>query len=158
MLRPIMKLAVIALSVLALFVAGCGGSGSDEETLTKAEFIKQADALCKKVDEREFGEYGAWSKANEKQLNGLSPNEVGAKAIAAIVVPSVRKEMEEIKALGIPEGDEETLEKYFEAGEKGVKGTEKNPISANAARPENPFWESFKLGSAYGFKECDELY
>ncbi len=43
--------AIAALVALAAIVAGCGGGGDTNEetvTLTKTEFIKQGDAICKK--------------------------------------------------------------------------------------------------------------
>lgn len=164
------KSLALALAALALFIAGCGdsssgsdsdngsgGSTGDEVALTKAEFIKQADALCKKVDEREFGEYTAWIEAEKKALKGLSPDATTEKAIRVIFIPSIRGQIGEMTALGIPEGDEEELEEFFDQVRVGLKKTEKDPLSANGTLEESPFYGAYKVGSAYGFKDCDEI-
>lgn len=156
-MKHISTLPVFALTALALVIGGCGGSDGGDAAITKAEFIKQADALCKKVDEREFGEFGAWAKANDKKLVGLSTGQVEKEAIRAIVVPSVRNEIEEVKAIGIPEGDEEELEKFFDEVEVAIEKTEKNPLSAEKSRSQSPFFGSYELGRAYGFSDCAEM-
>jgi hypothetical protein len=44
------KVAAIVAAVLALGAAGCGGGdGGGEDSLTRAEFVKQADAVCKRA-------------------------------------------------------------------------------------------------------------
>jgi hypothetical protein len=163
-MKNLSALLILILTTLALVIAGCGSgsdsgsdTGSEKETLTKAEFITQADALCKKIDEREFGEVTAWTKANDKQLDGLPLEERSKRVLAAILVPSVRNEAKEIKALGIPEGDEEQLEKFFEEVDVALKKTEKEPLIVTGTLKESPFFGSYKRGRAYGFKECAEM-
>lgn len=108
------KLILTTLGVVIAvgFALGCG-SGEDEATsadegasapLTRAQFIKQADAICKRVAQERQDAVARWemenakaSSAGEADLDDL---------VKEIFVPSVQQEAEELKALLPPAGDE----------------------------------------------------
>ncbi len=150
-----MKLAVLVLSALALVIAGCG---SDDDTLTKAEFIKQADVICKKADDREAGEFVALAKSNPGEFEPPNVKKGQEKAIRVILIPSIQKQVKDVEALGIPEGDEEELERFFDEVESGLEKVKEDPLSIDSSREKSPLYGSFKLGQAYGFKLCREIY
>ena len=66
--------AAVAAAVLAALVAGCGGGGdttTDETvTLTKAEFIKQGDAICKEGNEEIEAGFEKFAEENEIPKSG----------------------------------------------------------------------------------------
>ena len=150
-------LAFALIAAPSLIATGCGGSGSEDETLSKSEFIRRADSLCRKVDQREAGEFAAYGRANAKSFN-QDPEKGLEKAIRVLVLPSIRKEIEEIKTLGIPEGDEDQVEGFFTEVEAAIAKTDEDPLSIENSRPQSPFFPSYKLGRAYGFNNCAEMY
>jgi hypothetical protein len=144
---------VIAASVA---MAGCGGGG--EASLSKAEFIKRADAICEKADNVELGELGAYLRAHPG-LSKQKPAEVRKKALLAIGFPSILKE-----ALGAPNWDEKTIEEFLAGIRKAVKEAEKDPTKAEedlpngtGKNPEYSFRAVNKLANEFGFKQCNEV-
>jgi hypothetical protein len=154
MSKPTSIFPALLLLAFTLLVAGCGSG--DGDTLTKAEFVEQADALCRKIDRQQAGEFAAYGRKNAKDFN-RSPEKGLEKAILELVVPSVRNEIKEVKALGVPEDDEAQVEEFFAEVEAALKKTGKDPLSIENGRPKNPFFGSFKLGQAYGFNDCSEM-
>jgi hypothetical protein len=151
-------IAVLAAATAILFiVAGCGGgddSSSTSSSITKAQFIKQADAICAKGNKENEAEFEEFAK--EK---GLSESKEPTKAqqeeaISDIVAPGVQKQIEEIDALGAPEGDEGKVEAMIAAVEEGAGKIEENPASLIEGK--NPLAKGSKLAKEYGLKTCGE--
>src|SRR3954447_26083138 len=97
-----------AVLAVAIFAAGCGSSSDDSSgdtgssdttetsaALSKAEFIKQGDAICTKGNktiETEANEFAEENDVNTQKPTRAQKEEV----IVAVVAPSVRKQAEEI--------------------------------------------------------------
>jgi hypothetical protein len=149
-------LALAALVALAALIAGCGGgdetTDSTTVTLTKAEFIKQGDAICKEGNEdneaeaEEFAEKNGFTleKASDKQLED---------AVGEVLVPSLNRQAEEINALGAPEGDEDKVEEIVVALEDATGEIEDDP---SLVFEERTLEEPNQLAEAYGFKVCGQ--
>jgi hypothetical protein len=149
-------LALAALVALAALIAGCGGgdetTDSTTVTLTKAEFIKQGDAICKEGNEdneaeaEEFAEKNGFTleKASDKQLED---------AVGEVLVPSLNRQAEEINALGAPEGDEDKVEEIVVALEDATEEIEDDP---SLVFEEKTLEEPNQLADAYGFKVCGQ--
>ncbi|MFL5340390.1 MAG: hypothetical protein ACJ8F7_09585 [Gemmataceae bacterium] len=93
---------------------GCG-AGDSSSSLTKAEFIKKANQLCKQTDEE-----SAFAKDKEQKELGLEPGEAANAAqhkqiVEASVVP-YEKATDELKEL-VPSNQVEKLEPMIEARE-----------------------------------------
>lgn len=144
------KISVFAF-VLALAVAGCGGGG-DETALTKAQFVKQADAICEKADNARYKELARAIKGVSSP-QGLPPEKEDSILVAGL--EPVQKQAEELRELGAPEGDEEQIERYLDELEEAVKEAEAGTIVALEKR-KNAFTESDELAEEYGFKVCKE--
>lgn len=145
-----LKVTLIALVVLlaALVGFGCGGDDSSSgSALTKAEFIKQADGVCKKGEARIEAEAGKYEKENE-----IATEAQQEELISEVVVPGIQAQAEEIAALGAPEGDEEKIEAMVEAVESGAAELEANPLAGMEGK--SPLGEASKIAGAYGLKEC----
>jgi hypothetical protein len=152
-----MLFGVLAIAVIA---AGCGSSSdnssSEESTssITKAELIKQGDAICAKGNkegEAEFEEYA--------EENGLSenkePTEAQKEELATnILLPSVSGQIEEIRALGAPSGEEEEVSEILDTVEEEIEEGEAEP--AGLFESGEPFAEGNKLAREYGFKVCGQ--
>ncbi len=141
-----------------LLVSGCGDDGSTGATtpppLSKAEFIKQADAACtKRVEEarKEFFAYGQRvAKAKESDAERKAHLDTVAKTIIA---PELRQQVADVKALGMPKGDEGEIEEILLALERGIAKAEAQPQRAieESSRLLEP---AARLASAYGLKVC----
>ena len=153
--------AALAAAALVVLVAGCGGgdettagetTSGETVTLTKAEFIKQGDAICKKAGDRsekeaeEFAQENGFTleKANEEQLE---------EAVAEVLVSALRDQAEELNALGAPEGDEDQVEEIIVSLEGAADEVEDDP---GVVFEEKVFKEPNELAQEYGFKVCGE--
>ncbi len=149
--------ALIGAAALALAVAGCGGgddtTSETSAALTKAEFIKQADAICVKGEEALEGEVEEFAEENDVDTEKPT-KEQQEEVIADVVAPATRQQVEQISDLAAPSGDEETIEAMVEAVETGSTELEDNPELL--LEGENPLRDGSKLARAYGLEECGE--
>jgi hypothetical protein len=137
-------------TALALFMAGCGDSDETTTALTKAQFVKQGNALCKKrEDER--------NKEIEAVFSKLQPGDElsdprQAKLIQKLIIPSYEKMIADVKGLGAPEGDEAEVDEIVAAMEKTRDELEADPEEAVFTtvmfNPPN------KLVRSYGLRSC----
>lgn len=146
---------LVALAALALIVAGCGSGGgstsSESSSLTKAELIKQGDAICKKGDEALEEEANEFAKENG--INTNKPTKAQQEeVIEQVVAPALHGQAEELRELGAPSGEAEAVEEIFDSLEKGTEELEAEP--AVLLKGTNPIEEAGKLAKEYGFKEC----
>lgn len=161
------RLIVVLLGALAIaaLAAGCGG-GDDENTtveatssdtgpaLTKAEFIEQGDKICLTAS-REYGEgiEEFLTENNVSQAKGPSP-EQEEELLAEIILPRIKVEMEELRELGPPEGEEERVDEIFTGVEEVVAEGEDDPSTVSGN--ENPFAEPNAKAKAFGFEVCGQ--
>lgn len=134
-----------------LLILGCGGSnGTPKPTtgsLTKAEFLKKGNAICAQGNEEINAVYGKYADA--------PPGEAKMNQVAQEVVPPVRaKVVKRLRALGAPSGEEERVEKIFDAIEEGVKKGEEDAASLRASGPRYAFWRAYNLEIDYGLERC----
>jgi hypothetical protein len=151
--RSFIALAGIAAAagLLALVAVGCGSSADGEDpAISKASFVKRADAICVRADR----EQAAILKSYLKKQGALGETSAAAAGIVEASLPSVRIEARELAALPVPKGDEADIGAFVAAIEKAVAEGEDNPSQMAAEKADGPFAESKKLGREYGFKAC----
>lgn len=149
------KVAGLVAAALALGAASCGG----DEPLTKAEFIRQADAVC--VESRRVG------TAEQSKLsgNGASMREVVDKALE--VKQTLAADLAEIEP---PESLAASYKAYLrtlklntslsreivasigDAGEESVKAG--SPTAKLATRRDAVTHETVRLAKAMGLTDC----
>lgn len=140
--------------VVTLLAAGCGGSDESSagaDAISKQEFIAKADAICKKGTERMQGAILAGLK-NPQSLSKVSQAEQ-EELVESAMVPSIKREVRELRALGIPEGDEERVDAMIGALEEGVETAEDNP-EAVANSSDVVFGIPSRIASEYGLEAC----
>lgn len=147
----------IAMAVALVAVAGCGsdddnGSEETQATLTKVEFIERGDAICKKAEERSEPEAEDFAEENGFDLEKATDEEL-EEAIAAVLVPALNQQAEEIDALGAPEGDEGQIDAIVVALEEGTAEVEDDP---GLVLEGEPLKEASQLARDYGFEACGE--
>jgi hypothetical protein len=154
------RLIVLLAGALAIaaVVAGCGSSGDSTETdevtiaLSKDEFIKQGDQICKEAEADSEAEAEDFAKENGFELESASEEQL-EEAISEVLVPSLNRQIDEIDALGAPEGDEGKVEAIVVALEDGSAEVEDDPSLAIKGEP---LKDASRLAKAYGFKVCGE--
>jgi hypothetical protein len=154
------RLLVLVAGILAigLIAAGCGDSDDDSSdataSITKAELIKQGDAICQKGNEAIEAEADEFAKEND--IDTSNPTEAQQEeVIADVVAPNVRAQAEDLAGLGAPSSDEAKIDAIVEAVEKGADELESDPGSL-LDEGSDPLDEGTKLAKQYGFKTCGE--
>jgi hypothetical protein len=159
-------LFVLAGMSAALIVAGCGGSGNstngdlgevtvETSSLSKAEFMKRADAICKTNKAQLIHEYKLFvtSALAEAKSNSASKSDEKAsqrKLVDTLVVPSFEKDIEEISALGAPKGDEQEITSLLDSLKKELERLQQDPSKVLDAS----FARTSKMAQAYGLSGC----
>ena len=131
------------LSVLA--AAGCGGGSEDR--LTHDEFLSQGNAICAKYDGQiEAAGQTAFASAGQ-------PTEAEIQAFAEnTLLPTVEKEIDELRSLSPPEEDEATVDEILDKAQAAADELGAN--SALLASDEDPFEETNRLAGSYGLTAC----
>lgn len=156
-----MLVLLAAAAVLVALGAGCGdgddGGDVTETTpsLTKAQFLKQANAICAQTN-KEFED--ELERFVEKETNSQSQELSNAqfrKAAETLFIPTVDRQLKEVRALGAPEEDEQQVDKILSSAEKALQEAEKDP-TVLFVEGSGPFAEANKLATAYGLDKCGE--
>ena len=144
-------LAVAAVLTVGLVLAACGSSNNSTSTtaaLTKPQFLKQGNAICKKGNQqinaaahKVFGKNKKPSKAE------------GTKFATGTVIPSVQSQINGVKALGAPTGDEAKVNAIVTSAQAALDKAKKDP-SLLISNKSDPFKQSNKLTKAYGLTTC----
>ena len=148
----------IAFSVLAFaaLAVGCGGGDDSSDAssasapLTKAEFIKQADAICDEASQQSQTEAEEFAKENDFELEEANKKQL-EEAVSAVLIPNLNQQAEDIAALDAPAGDEERIEELTASLEDAAAEVEDDPgvvFSGDALA------EPGKLAEDYGLKVC----
>jgi hypothetical protein len=119
----------VAVAILGVVGFGCGGAGDDtSSSLTKAEYVKQADAICAERKKEWQTALTAYRKEAEKKNavgNTKVENELAENFLADSMLPALQTQLESLKDLAAPEGKEKQAEKMVDNLAKWVQGIEK---------------------------------
>lgn len=131
--------------------AGSGGdeSSAQDEGESNAQFIAEANAICAKGTSEIQGQMQSYltrkvSKGEESVVQGEIVNEV--------VAPVLEGEIEDIRALGLPPGDEEQVEAIFTAMQAVIDQASDDPPAF--MQQKEPFEEPEGLAKSYGLSAC----
>ena len=163
--------SLAVLGAITMIGMGCGGgddsSSTSGSTATesstvassgdKAEFIKAAEALCLKKRQGSFERIAAYEKKHGSE--GLPPAVLGQKAIRAVVLATIDEEIDGLRALEPPAGEEEEVEALLaslqKTLEKARSRTKKLAVQqAPAALISAVFHAADKELKAYGLLAC----
>jgi hypothetical protein len=156
-----------ALLAITAIVTGCGddsdaenGSGDSGDSttvasssLSKKEFVKQANKICYGEKEKQLAELNVYLKNNNKAKR----NDAGTEAVSEILVPSVQQSIEGVRELGAPKGEEAEIEAMLVDLEKANGEIEDKGVSSSAGirrvyKPAGqPLYDYGLTGCAYGF-------
>jgi hypothetical protein len=150
-----MLAGVVAIAVVA---AGCGSSSDSTEStasLTKAEFIKQGDAICKKGNKEIEEGFESFAKENNLPQNKEPNKAQGKELVETVIVPDIKAQAEGIRALGAPSGDEAQVSAMLDSLDEGIEAAEEDPEALFAAKSD-PFASANKQAKEYGLKVCGQ--
>jgi hypothetical protein len=160
----IREFCILSVAVgLLLAAAGCGSgdASSDEITvetgsLSKAAFIKKADAICEGSIKKVQLAGAVYLRSVESSGEPYAEQQREApKLIETVMIPAYEKQIEEVSSLGAPRGDEKEVAKVLEATSQTLEEAKAEPVKF--LQTVNPFAKAERTGKAYGFSSCGGL-
>jgi hypothetical protein len=149
--------AVFAAVLAAVVVmAGCGsGGGSDtavaESSISKAQYVKQAEAVCKKGNEELEADFAAFVREKE---DVKTPHESDyVELFEKVLEPNISTEIEELHELDVPQGDASKVEAILSAREESLTIAEAEPKEV-IENSKKVFGKASSLADEYGLKDC----
>jgi hypothetical protein len=154
------KVLVVGVLALAILAVGCGGDSDETETeataITKAAFIRKADRICR-LSREKFVEVG-FAKAKKLADKPKAREALEFELIETLFVPTLENEIEELRALGAPPGDEAKIEKILELTEDTLEEAKTEPETFVAGEDYKEGFEhygdAYKLARKSGMTEC----
>jgi hypothetical protein len=131
--------------------AGGGSSASG----AKGQYIQQVDAICNKTKT----EFGKDAIAFQEKLNKNPPKPTDTPpeiaASKTVFVPHFQDQVDGIRAVKPPAGDEAQVEAFLDALQGVVDQANNDPVKF--FEEGLPFGNAPKLAKAYGFSGCAEM-
>jgi hypothetical protein len=155
LIRRVSVAALLAVAI-AVIAAGCGSSGDAATTstssITKAAFLRRANGICAKARS------GLLEKAevyiNHHVGKGKSESEVVADAYKAVLVPSIEEQIAEIRTIGFPSGDEQTIETFLNTLQEKDDEIKTLPSVVSRFPVDRILKPAGDLARAYGLDVC----
>ncbi|HXS33720.1 MAG TPA: hypothetical protein VN758_08115 [Solirubrobacterales bacterium] len=147
---------VAALTIALIAAAGCGGGGDDgTASITKAEFVKQANAVCGKAQKQLESGLQAFIAGlkGEEPTDPTGIEAARAEAAETILLPIMHRKVEEFRSLAAPPGDEDRVKAIVKALEEEDEKAEKQPEQAVKYEVEG-FGRADNLANEYGLSGC----
>ncbi len=139
-------LAVAVALALGGIAAGCGSSNDDSTTSTaaisKADFVAQANQICKQGNAEVEQAGKQLGNVNEAQLEDF---------VANTVVPNIQKQVDGVKALGAPAGEEAQLNELISVTQADLDQLKADP---SKIQDDHLFDDSNQKATALGLTEC----
>jgi hypothetical protein len=149
-IRPGFLLAVAM--AIAMVAVGCGGDSddaADNAPPSKAEFVKQANAVC----ERERAGLMERVAEFERRRAGRRP-EPGADVVHFVYLPTIEAQIFRIEELDVPRGEQTRIDTLLDAERFALDAVAVMPRVPSIAVAERNFAEADKQLRAYGLSSC----
>jgi hypothetical protein len=131
--------------VAAVGLAGCGGGG---EQLTKAEYARQGNELCERIEQRV-----TQAASSQFSQQGEIPSAEKITSFAReTLAPALEEELDALGELSPPEQDEERVNDILQAGRRSIEEVQRDPTSLIGER--NPLDDYDELADGYGLERC----
>jgi hypothetical protein len=135
----------LVLATLAFGASACGGG--DESTITQEDFIAQANEICRTVGDQ----------TDDAAEEAFSDNPTDTEIEAfwdETARQSAEDQLQQIRDLGAPEGDEAEIEALLTEVESAIEETQKAVDAGTVGEGEDPFVEADRLSVEYGLTDC----
>lgn len=136
--------AVVCAIVMGIVFSACGTAADDGTPagVTKAQYIKRADAIC-----------GRASKRQEQLYRQLAKTQISRpKFVERGIVAPLESELAQLKELPPPVSDGASAKQYLRALASGLEQLKANPTSL--FRGEGMFLPANELAAHFGFEVC----
>jgi hypothetical protein len=133
-------IGVTVIGVLMTVAVGTGCGGEEESTasssVTKAIFVRQANAVCQKVRTERSAEINGFDKklAETDERSGSKANLENK--LKYILLPSMQSQLESLEVLEVPEAIEEEWMNLLESYATGIEKLEAEKLSGVFDAPE----------------------
>jgi len=146
MTRAVPTAFVIA--AMCTFALTSCGSSNNSKTISKAEFLKRGNAICKQGNDETN------AAANKEFPHNKKPNQAQlVKFVKVTIIPSVQSQINRIRALGAPAGDKAKVDQLVNSAQAALDQGKKNPVLLTSNGP-GPFAKTNQLTKAYGLTVC----
>lgn len=123
-------------------------------SLTKSQFVKQANSTCTKRRQQLSLELNSFLETYMKENpDKLAESDTFPAALVAIVYPAMREQNSEVRELGAPSGGEDRVEAFLSTTEGALDQSERDPPKSSD-RFRREFKVSRDLASKYGISSC----
>jgi hypothetical protein len=143
-IRFLTSLLVVA-ALITSAATGCGSDDSSATTLPKDKYAQKADLICgdASVEQSEIATVYFKKHPNAQEIDLVEP----------AGIPPLEKEIEELKDLGLPRGQEAQAEAFLEESEIALEALKEEPKGA-LAEHDNPYNKANELGEKLGLGDC----
>jgi len=157
-------LLAAAIAALVLLV-GCGGGSSDSEvtvqtgTLSKAEFVEKADAICEAARKEFLAKYSSFVLAHKSVISsGDEEKEIAllSEAIDTLLTPNIEGQVEQIGGLGAPSAYAPRAASFLNALQERLDELQANPPELTATT--TPFKKAEDAAEKAGMQGCAESF
>jgi hypothetical protein len=120
-------------------------------SLSKEEFIAKAGAICTREKTKGLEAMGEYVK-QQPGVAGKAKIELIGEALQKVFLPAVQRQIDQIRALGAPEGEEAEVEAFLSALQEAVdQAGQGTPANGQFAKD---FASSAALAHEYGLTAC----
>jgi hypothetical protein len=133
--------------LVAVVIAGCGGSNDTSTTsAAKTAFLKKANAICAAGNRR-------INAANERTFGDQQGTSADVERfVEASLLPAVQLQVNQIRALAAPPGDEAEVKKMLDTAQEDIDTAKSDPELLANDQP--VFKDATGLASDYGLIAC----
>lgn len=129
-----------------------GDTSVEASSLSKAQYVKQADEICTRRSEFFLESINAYMKKHASD-SSQSEAELTADAVRAVMLPKMQVENDEVRSLGAPAGEESQVEAYLSAMQETIDSLEKRQ-RVTLGQVSIAFEGPEKMAAEYGFESC----
>lgn len=139
--------------VAACLLASCGESdGGTTAALSKAGYVKQAEAICTKVNREAEAAAAAWKKSFP---GGVAEAEKHSNdGLRKVLIPALEREAEQLETLTPPSADEATVTAFVKDLAQASKALKQSGFKA---LPGSGAIDFKREAAAYGLKSCGRV-
>lgn len=136
--------------ILGLAVAGCGSSSKSSSStsvkpaLTKAQFLVQANAICKAGN--------AKTQARGRALGNNPSRAQIVSYVTKFLAPEIQSQINAVRALAVQTADSAKLTSMLDLAQADLDKVKANPLSI--ATNASPFHNFGVQAHAYGLTQC----
>lgn len=151
---------LMLMAAMLAFAAGCGGSDGNEVdvqtgSLSKAEFIKKADAICETSRTTLVRQFYGFLGSNKAAVNSQSESAREAllgEAVNKVVAPNIEGEIKQISTLGAPDNYAPEVTSFLTALQERLAEMSETPAELTSTG--TPFKQAGDAAQRAGMAGC----